>query len=387
MRHTKPPLAPTVHPHIGIALNQVDAMGRGIVRGVMAYIHTHQPWVLDVIEPDTPASATDPWRGQGIIATVARTRNIASLQSHKVPVVNVSSSLEQVPFTSVLIDNSAVGTMAADDFLLLGFRNFGFVGLSNRHFSTLRHNGFAQKLARHKFSCTQIHDANFPDTEQFLAGLQQWLLAAPKPFAVLAANDNLARVVITTAIKTGLTVPNQVAVLGVDDDEMQSVYAPMPISSVQLDFETLGYQAAETLDQLLQRRKPPAQPRLIPPKGIQRRRSSDILAVGDPLVAQAIRYMWDHLEHPLNVEKILDHLPPISRRQFERRFQETLGRSPAEELVRARVERAKNLLVQTNQAMPWIAARCGFGNYKVLAMVFKRITGIAPRDYRKNIRA
>ncbi len=216
--------------------------------------------------------------------------------------------------------------------------------------------------------------------------IRAWLVAQPKPLAVFCANDYQARRVVLEAIAAEISIPMQVAVLGVDDDELESIFSPVPLSSVVLDFARVGYLAAEVLTRLMAGKAAPKKPLLVLPLRVAQRRSSDVLAIGDPIVAEVVRYMWDHLDENLRIDDILASFPTISRRHFERRFRTALGRSPFNEIMRARIEKAKTLLMQTSQLTPWIATQCGFGNYKVLATAIKRKTGMSPSDYRKQMK-
>ncbi|MEI7768206.1 MAG: substrate-binding domain-containing protein, partial [Phycisphaerae bacterium] len=307
---------------VGIMLSLVDTMGRQLARGIMEYGHTCKAWEVQIHHPNAPL---DPmlnlatWPGQGILAQVNTEERCSWLQAWGGPVVNVSSTLAEVPFANVLMDNVAVGKMAAQEFLRQGFQNFAYVGMPKRTFSNQRREGYVDTLTAAKQTCNVFEE---PPSASFTArneALRAWLVAQPKPLAIFCANDYEARRVVIEAIAADISIPMQVAVLGVDDDELESIFSPVPLSSVVLDFARVGYRAAELLTRLMAGKAAPKKPLLVPPLRVVQRRSSDVLAIGDPIVAQVVRYMWDHLDENLKIDNILACFPSISRRHFERR--------------------------------------------------------------------
>lgn len=202
----------------------------------------------------------------------------------------------------------------------------------------------------------------------------------------MAANDSAARHVVDVAHSLGLRVPEQVAVIGVDNDELLCEASPVPLSSVAVDAVRIGFEAARMLDAWLAGQRPQlTQPLLIPPLGVVTRQSSDASAIEDALVAQAVAWLQNHLRQPINIERLLDDLP-VSRRQLELRFRLALGRTPAAELRRLRIERIKTLIDSTDLPFARIADEVGLASPAVLSQIFSREVGLTPSQYRQRAR-
>jgi LacI family transcriptional regulator len=190
---------------------------------------------------------------------------------------------------------------------------------------------------------------------------------------------------VTATLDAGLRVPEDVAVVGVDNDELICETSRVPLSSVAVSAERIGFEAASLLERMMKGEAVDVGPLCIPPQGVVVRQSSDVLAIEDENVADALRYIADNAHKPIGVEDVLDHLT-ISRRQLEKRFQTVLGRSPAAEIRRIRIEKAKHLMDSTNLPLSRIAERSGFHDVSFLGKSFRRETGMTPTQYRRRTR-
>jgi LacI family transcriptional regulator len=211
----------------------------------------------------------------------------------------------------------------------------------------------------------------------------RWLLSLPRPVGVMACYDIRARHVLDACRRVGLAVPDQVAVIGVDNDEFLCNLAEPPLSSVAPDTRRTGYEAAALLDRLMSgRERPRGQAIFVEPLGVVARRSTDVLAVGDPDVSAAVRFIREHACQGIAVKDLLARVP-LSRRVLEGRFRKLLGRTPHEEIARIRFERVRQLLRETRLPLEEVARRSGFRNAEYLSTAYRREFGTAPSVYRK----
>lgn len=328
----------------------------------------------------------DGWTGDGIIARISTSAIADRLRREKVPLVNVSGiRLQGVAFPRVCTDNDKLAQFAVEHFVDRGLQNIGYIGLSGREYSVDRQ----QSTLR---ACTRL-GCNFsayrPATGLKAAGrwnrdrasIGIWLQKLPKPVGVLAWGVRRGTDVIEQAVAQGLRVPDEVAVLGDDDDLLCEAVAPS-LSGIILPCEQIGLEAAATLDLMMRGEKPKRKELAFEPTGILARTSTDVLAIDDQEVADALQIIRNHASEPLTVKEIADTLA-VSRRSLERKFQHLLQRTVREEITRAHLDKAKLLLATTDWPMPAVAQGSGYGTPEYLATVFKRYMGISPRQYRK----
>jgi LacI family transcriptional regulator len=369
----------------------VHSYSRGVLRGIANYAKMHGSWDFNVtarIEPEFTATfARDSIRG--VIIQIRKKDQAEKLFASGVPAVNVSNVIALPhPLPAVFPDDVATGRMAAAYFLERGFRNFAFFGHTSQQFSRERSEGFVQSLQQAGFQCmSYFHPAPDGDTRGH-ANVDERLAALsslPKPLAVFCSNDSCARSVIRDATRMGLQVPDQIAVLGVDNDEINCELAGVQLSSIRLNTERIGYEAAALLAKLMAGQAAPADPILIPPVEVITRRSTDVLALADAEVANVVRFIRDRGGREINVEDLLKKTV-LSRRSLEMRFRKALGRSPYQEIRRVQLERAQLLLSRTDHSVREIADACGFKEARQLSTAFHGSLGITPRQYRRSRR-
>jgi LacI family transcriptional regulator len=292
----------------------------------------------------------------------------------RIPVVNVSSKLESGTMPSVVSDDKAVGRLAAEYFLRRGYRNFLFYAPYDRQFARLRHEGVAQRLAEADHTAAVIRDH---------AGLAKGLPALPRPLAVIACNDRAALTVLEICRAAALRVPDDVAVLGVDNDDLIQGLAYPPLSTINTARERIGFEAAAMLERLLRREAITASVVLVPPEGVITRQSTDTLAIADAEVAEAVRFIHAHAGRTITVNDVIRPMT-ISRRQLERRFRLSLGRSILDEILRNRLDRARQLLIETELTLPQIATASGFSSASYFNVVFRKAFGNTPGAFRSS---
>ncbi|MFM8413914.1 MAG: substrate-binding domain-containing protein, partial [Planctomycetota bacterium] len=196
-----------------------------------------------------------------------------------------------------------------------------------------------------------------------------------------ACTDQLAFWLLDACRRAGVAVPEEVAVVGAENDEMLCTMSRPQLSSVAFDGERVGHAAAALLERLMAGEPPPAEPVLLPPTGLVVRQSSDIVAIDDPQVAAAMRYIREHACHGINVADVIRHAG-LSRTLLERRMRQTIGRTPGEEITRLRFARVRQLLAETDLPLAAIAVRCGFEHPQYMAEAFKKHFGMTPGSYR-----
>jgi len=371
---------------IGLWVDYIGAYGRGIVTGAARYAAMTAD--VELVTEAMFSIQANQWHWgdiqlDGLIVQVAFSKLVEIGADGRVPTVNVSGIERQVVFPSILPDNRAVGTLAAAHFLERGFRHFVYAG-AHAAYSDDRGDAFVTAVQAHGRART-THVVTWPVDEAASESLADVLVAMPKPLAVFCANDLRAGVVVGACRARGLGVPEQVAVLGVDDDEFVVRMTRPPISSVRLPAEQVGYEAAALVQRLADGGHPPAAPLLLPPLGVVTRRSTDVLAIDDMDVARAVQFIREHAHEPIGIADVLAQVP-LSRRSLERRFGLTLQRSPLEELTRWRIERAKELLSSTDLRIADVARRSGIADGHYLSILFRKKTGMSPAQYRRRFR-
>jgi LacI family transcriptional regulator len=288
------------------------------------------------------------------------------------------------PLTTVMSDNLEIGQRAAEHLISRGFQHFAYFGSEEDLYSRQRHEGFVKAIAAigkpvltRWMGSTQAGAAQ----EQTM----QWLKSLPKPLGVMACNDVWAKALVELGLQHGTRVPEDVAIVGVDNDDLVCEMCDVPISSVAISAERIGFQAAALLADGMEGKPLPPGPIVVPPMGVVARQSSDVLAIADQEVARSVQFIREHAAEPMSVDDVVAELR-ISRRRLEQRFQAALGRTPASEIRRARIERARHLLEVTDVPLGQIALDCGFTDAPRLSKVFRREMGMTPSQYRMRAR-
>jgi LacI family transcriptional regulator len=380
------------HPQVALLIETSNAYARGLLEGVTAYLREHRPWSIYISEHgrgDSVPHWLQGWKGDGIIARIEN-RNIArAVGERKLPTVDLSAArlLPGVPWAET--DDAAIARFGFEHLIERGFRHLGFCGLTDYNWSIWRCEHF-KKLAKDAGRECSVHmtparGGRAADWSIDQDDLARWLGGLPKPVGVLACFDIRGRQVLDACRSAGLRVPDDVAVLGVDNDPVLCELADPPLSSVAPDTGRTGYVAAELLDRMMSGLDVPAEAHLISPVGVVARRSTDALAIEDADVSAAVRFIREHACDGIGIERVLETVP-LSRRALETRFRKLLGRTPHEEIVRVQVERARELLTQTDLPLKSIGKRLGIPHPEYFNVVFKRVTGQTPGAYRREHR-
>jgi LacI family transcriptional regulator len=323
----------------------------------------------------------------GAIVVANGISDIHAVVGAKMPVVNISTILEQAGCPSVITDNLAIGRMAAEHLLAHGYTNFAYHREGTLAFSKSRCQGFVTRLAQQGYSCDVFDTSEEHGTDrsavQMRAATALWLRGLPKPVGVFTHNDTRASVLLDICAEVGLSVPQEIGVVGNDNDELISLASSPRLSSVDNAADTVGYRAAELLVRLVRGETPPSEPILIQPRRVEARESTFLAGHGQQDFAAAIRFIRSNFALEIGVNDVLE-VVPISRRSLERLFHEKLARSPGSEIRRLRIELAKRLLAETNRSMLEIGIECGYAQYRNFATAFRREVGITPSEYRRD---
>jgi LacI family transcriptional regulator len=366
--------------------------GRAVLRGINSYRLQHEPWEIFVEARGLEERLHVPpgWRGEGIIARVSTPEMVRELKAMQIPVVNVSGiEIPGATFPRVTTDLPASARLAATHLLGRGFKHFAYFGLVGLDYVRTHRTVFSDLVTRaggdfFSLAVRPMAGAE-PDWRLDLASLGAWIKGLPKPIAVLCWNASSAREIVFACHEAGLLVPEEVAVLSQANDEALCETSLVPISGIAVSGAGIGMQAAKMLDSLMQGRKPPGKPTLIAPLGVVTRQSTDTLAIGDPAVVKALSFLRQNPAAQIHVEDVARHAG-VSRRVLERRFIELLGRTPADEIRRVHLERARQLLVETDMALSQVAEMAGFSSQAYFSDLFRRQLGMTPVQYRRKNR-
>jgi LacI family transcriptional regulator len=369
-------------------MSQDAGFHRQALLGIRAYAGQSKRWLFHNAPP-TQASLQPlvEWNPHGMIAHLDDMKLAREILKLRKPTIDTACVLKGLDASVVDVDHAAVGRMAAEHFLARGFRHFGYFGSGRASYALLRHASFCETVARAGFevrSCYMEYLPRLPARTSWKnvnAQVRKWLKELPKPAAVLADHDVPAHDLANMCQLLNLCVPNDVAILGVDNDEVECLLACPPLSSVAIPAERIGFEAAKLLDRMMSGRKSPDDPLYLPPTRVVTRQSTSMFAVDDPVVSGALLYVRNHLAEPLNVNILAAKLV-VSRRVLEKKFRAFLGRSVLSEIHRARIELARELLGTDLQVLQ-VARRTGFSSPQMFATVFRRLTGISPREYRR----
>jgi LacI family transcriptional regulator len=375
---------------VAVLVDTSTTWGREVIAGIHRYSRGKHGWQL-FVEPrgmEQRRWLPPGWKGDGVIARVGFSDLAKRLRALKLPVVNVSGiALARVDFPRVVSDQVAAAGMAAGHLMDRGFKHFAYFSLLGLEYVAEHQQAFVDSLRLEGHGCEvyAVHPqlGAEPDWNLDMKRLGKWLSGLPKPLAVFTWNSSSARELIYACMHAGLAVPEEVAVLSGSDDDLFCEVTPVPISAVQLGCEQIGYRAAEELDEMMNiPGHVPAGDVLIPPQGVVDRRSTDTLAVEDPAMVKALRFIRENPARIMQVDDVARH-SGLCRRALELRFQQLLGRSPASEIRRVRMDRAIELLQRTTLSVATVAERSGFSSPEYMASVFRAHLGTTPLHYRK----
>jgi len=384
-----------MHPRSRVALliETSNTYARELLHGIRSYLREHEPWSIYLAEHgrgEVAPSWLPSWKGDGIIARVENENIAKAILGTKLPAVDVSFGLEHSPFPRVVTDSLATTRLAAEHLLERGFTRFGYCGDHRYHWSRLRSDLFAGHLRSAGHDCNifaGVQGRRAADPwELELDAIAEWLRKLPKPVGIMACYDIRGQQVLEACRRLGIAVPDEVAVIGVHNDEVLCELCDPPLSSVIPNARRAGYEAASMLDRMMRGENIPPQRLLLNPIGIATRQSTDVVAINDPQLSRAVRFIREHACEGITVEHVIK-AASTSRTVLERRFKQILGRTPHDQILRVKIDRAKTMLATTDVSIAAISERSGFEHVEYFSVAFKRLAGETPGRYRTRHKA
>ena len=379
-------------PHVALIIETSLGSGRDILRGVARYVREHEPWALYHEPHGLEASVPQwlrRWNGDGIIARIQTRRNAQQLAASGIPVVDVLGVVPELAFPLVSVDNIAIARMAAEHLLERGFRQFGFFGIEGENWSEQRYAGFCSAVSSVQ---SQVPICRLPrDTkgrrswERAEDDIARWIAALPKPAGVLICSDQRGSQFLEACRRAGVSVPNDIAVVSVDNDEPLCEVCLPPLSSVEPGHLNVGYQAAALLDSMLRGGSASRKPLHVQPLETVTRQSSDTLAVADSRVGMALRLIRENAPSGMRIDDIAREVG-LSRSVLQRRFRATLHCSIHQEILNVRIRHARELLATTEISLAAVAEQAGFKHQEYLGAVFRARVGKTPAQVREDAR-
>jgi LacI family transcriptional regulator len=379
-----------------LLIERARAYGRGLLRGIARYTSLYGPW-LPRMEPEfyrLSRRQSREWMNEpdtnGVIAHLADAQVIESIANLKVPAV-IALIKEPVANThAVVTDDDAIGAMAADYFLDRGFHRFAYCGLDDMYWSRQRGQTFRRKA---RDAGCEVHMYEQPKKRALRTDegerpvLARWLRSLPKPTALLACNDDRSKQILAACKVAELEVPDEIAILGVDNDELVCELEYPQLSSIALSVEAAGYTAARLLGELMagHRLDRPKEQIVVSPLYVVERQSTNVLATEDRDVAAGLRFIREHVTAGIQVGDVAE-ATALSRRALQQRFRRVLGRSVHDEIKRTQINHMARMLVTTNLSIGEIAGALQCTEGKNIARYFRQRMGLTPAQYRREHR-
>jgi LacI family transcriptional regulator len=371
---------------IALLVETSNTYARGLLQGIVSYIHEHRPWSIYLAEHSRGQRLPtwlNRWKGDGVIARIETPSIAATVRKLRAPTVDMSAARLIPSLPWVETDDVAIAGMAAQHLMERGLRHFAFVGDNSFNWSRGREAAFTRLVRDAGFDCSVRHCLTAPSDQQdsSIERIGAWLARLPRPVGIMAAYDPLGKQVLDACRHRGIEVPDEAAVVGVDNDEVFCALAEPSMSSIMLDSHRTGYAAAALLDRMMNGERIQGEGHLFAPLGLAARRSTDVLSMEDPDLAQAVRFIREHACDGIGVKDVIA-MAPLSRRVLERRFTRAVGRTPHAEILRVQLNQVKTLLRESGLTLEEIAERTGFAHVEYLSAVFRKKEGMPPSRYR-----
>lgn len=384
---------------VAVLIESSRSYGRGLLLGVAQYAQARTNWRIDYQERELQSDIPkwlQHWEGGGILARIEDAAMEKRLLGLGVPVVDLRRLSRGNTIPAVHSHEPAVARLVVQHLRERGFEHFGFCGFPGVDYSDTRARLLTKELEREGYHCNVYQPPTAAahvwtvDFEQ--AGMEseshltEWLRGLPKPVGIMACNDVRGQQVINACRRGGIAVPEQAAVIGVDNDEVVCGLSDPPLTSVAPDTRRIGYQAAALLDRLMHGQKLRRNDFYVAPLGIVTRRSTDTLVIPHAGAMQALSFLRRHYQEPITLKNVAAELP-VTLRSIQDIFKAHVGRSLHGELHRLRVRRAQELMLDFSHKLESIAAACGFSSSSHFRRTFLRETGKTPQEYRRALKS
>lgn len=374
---------------VALLIETSNAYARGVLEGIVSYVHEHEPWSIYLPEQERgarPPSWLKGWKGDGLIVRIETEEIGEAVAATNLPVIDVSAARRVPNIPWVETNDQSIAKLAAEHLLERGFRHLAFCGNPAYNWSNWREQCFASEVSGSCLSFNVYHTSS-NQAKQFSwdrekKRMEKWLKSLPRPVGVLACYDIMGQQLLDACRQCDVKVPEELALIGVDNDHLLCNLCTPPLSSVIPDSFRTGREAARLLDVLMSGGEVSSEAHLIMPIGVATRQSTDVLAIDDKDIADAVRFIRDHACEGINVSHVLEAVA-LSRRVLESRFQAMMGRSPHEEITRQRIEKVRQLLIDTDLTLATIAQRTGFRHEEYMSVAFRRAMKTPPGKYRR----
>lgn len=378
---------------VALIIETSSVYGRRLLSGVIKFMRKNDDWSVFLEQRDLsaePPAWLNHWNGDGILSR-ATTQTLANAVAAKgIPLVELTDRRDDLGFAHVWSDDAEIGRMAAAHLIDRGFKHLAFCGFSSEAWSERRQAAF-EAAVYEKLGNSAVYNSVWLGKlarpwEEEQEHLSNWINSLEKPVGIFACNDVRGQQILDTCFLNDVAVPEEVAVIGVDNDEILCQLCRPQLTSVIPKAEVVGYRAAEMLSQLMRGESLQESKVLIPPLSIATRQSTDVVAIEDQAVASALRFIRENACLGISVEDVLATVP-MSRSSLERKMRKFLNRSPQQEIRKVQVKRAQQLLTETDLSLEQIAQLCGFQHPEYMHVVFRREVGETPGIYRKQSHA
>ncbi len=371
-----------------------EEYNKNLLRGITRYSKDHGPWTFckmptyyrETIGIEGILQWAKEWEADGIIGQFYNDEEVNKFTEANIPVIAVDFKERFTDIPNITGNYHQTGRLGADYFLKKGFKNFAFYGFNNIVWSRERAEGFEERIQEAGFDVHyyELKDSRSNDLWYYKpSALSDWLKSLPKPIALMTCDDNQGHHITEAARHAGIRIPDDIAVLGVDNDETICHLSDPPLSSIETDSEKGGYEAARLMEQMIENKTCTGPDVVVKATQIVTRHSTDIFASKDKYIVTALKYIHGNLDKNLKVDQVLREVP-LSRRSLEKRFIMTTGYPVYEYIYNQRIEKFTQKLLETDMTIFEIALELGLSDSKNIARQFKQIKGITPMEYRKN---
>lgn len=379
-------------PRVMLLIETSREYARGLLKGIAAWNHKHGPWSFQ-FQPlgltQLPSGWLSQWNGDGILVRIDNRKMERAVLATGIPAIDLRGALANPEIHFLGVDNFKIAKLAFEHLHERGFRHYAFCGLPSglNRFDDERRRFFSQLVEEAGFSCSifpadKISDrGNRLDNER--KAIARWLRSLPIPTGLMACKDDRGLQVVDAALLAGRRIPDDLAIISVDNDPYFCGMGTPTITSISTNSERIGYRAAGMLARLMKGHKNVPKYSLVPPGQVFKRTSTDILAVDNPVDAEILRFLREQALDGLSVEQVIRQLD-ISRSTAERVIKKYVGRTPKAEMIRIRVEHSKCLLKQTSLPLSVIAKQSGFCSTSYFIASFSKQVGMSPARFRQS---
>ncbi|MFA6402957.1 MAG: XylR family transcriptional regulator [Salinivirgaceae bacterium] len=371
-----------------------EEYGKSLLTGITKYSKEHGPCLFcrmplyyrETLGMEKVVEFAKEWEADGIIAQLYNSSDIKKIIDARIPLIaeDFKERFSDIPIiTGGYIE---AGQMGAGYFLNKGFKNFAFYGFKNIVWSRERAEGFEQYVSQHGYQVHYFEHEETPSRELWHykpSALSRWLISLPKPIAVMACDDERASHITEACKLAKIQIPEEVAVLGVDNDELTCNLSDPPLSSIALNMEQGGYETAKLMNLMIDNNQLNSYNVIVRPTHVITRQSTDITATTDKQISTALKFIHLNIDKNINVDDVLKQIP-LSRRALENRFFKVTGSAVYKYICNLRIQKVTNRLLDTDKSIAEIALETGFSESKNLTRLFKQIKGTTPIKYRKN---